>query len=122
MDGGHTIHGGRVKPGEGREAEAGIDWEALEREVFGAAETHERARDRQQAAAFRREADRIVSLILLSDMPRVDVEIAIRAFRGRVLAAFPEKEELFAAIYLGRFRRLWRQFRDPEGTLLSEEP
>jgi hypothetical protein len=54
-------------------------------------------------------------------MPRVDIEIAIRSFRERVLASFPEKEELFAALYIGRFRRLWRQFRSDESELLPDE-
>lgn len=128
MDDGHTIAGrngptaGRGEDGAGEWREAGIDWEALEREVFRAADMREREYDRERAAAFRREADRIVSLILYGDMPRVDIEIAIRAFRERVRAVFPEKEELFTALYLGRFRRLWRQFRQEGGELLEHEP
>ncbi len=122
MDDGHTLNGDRDKPDGERRGGEGIDWEALERDIFGAARMREEAYDRERAAALGREADRIVSMILFSDMPRIDIEIAIRAFRQRVLAVFPEKEELFAAVYLGRFRRIWRQFRDTEGTLLAEEP
>ena len=143
MKDGHTIHGDPAEhnggwdgtdregggrngvpdgAGGGREREAAIDWEALEREVFHAADMRERSYDRERAAVYRREADRIVSLILYSDMPRVDIEIAVRAFRRRVLAVFPEKEELFTALYLGRFRRIWRQFRQEGGELLAGEP
>jgi hypothetical protein len=118
LDEGHTMRGEHCGAGG---AGAAIDWESLEREIFSAAEGGERSEDRQRAEAFRREADRIVSLILFSDMPRVDIEIAIRAFRERVLGVFPEKEDLFAALYLSRFRRLWSQFRNDEEQLLPEE-
>ena len=97
-----------------------IDWEKLEREVFGARSERERLEDRKRAESFSREADEIVDLILTSDMPKVDVEIRIRSFRERVLAEFPEKAVLFEAVYLGRFRRIWEQFRR-EGRLLEGE-
>jgi hypothetical protein len=108
---GHTERGG-----DGGRRGIEIDWEALEREIFRAEPDPDI--DRGQAAAFRREADRIVSLILHSELPLVDIEIAIRAFRDTVLASFPEKEELFEALYLGRFRRIWEQFRDDDEELL----
>lgn len=122
MDDGHAARDERERPDDGRGTDVDIDWEALERELFGASDAHEAAHDRERAAALGREADRIVSMILFSDMPRIDIEIAIRAFRERVLAEFPEKEELFTALYLGRFRRIWRQFRDRESGLLMDEP
>ncbi len=94
-----------------------IDWEALERELFESAGIE---LDRKRALGIRMEADRIVSMILDADMPRVDIEIAARTFRSRVLEEFPCKEELFDTLYLGRFRRIWEQFRQDEGELLED--
>lgn len=95
-----------------------IDWEKLEREVFGGRGEVEGLEDRRRAESFSREADEIVDLILTFDMPKVDVEIRIRSFRERVLEEFPEKAALFEAVYIGRFRRIWEQFRR-EGRLLD---
>ena len=116
---GHTIRGGTGDTDDRGGTGAEIDWEALEREVFDSVEMRERAIDRERAETFRREADRIVSLILHSDMPRIDIEIEIRAFRSRVLAAFPDKEFLFISLYLARFRRIWNQFRDEGDELMA---
>ncbi len=96
----------------------GNSWED-EREIFESAS--ERFADGRRAEAFRRSSDRIASLILHSDMPRIDVEIEIESFREEVLAEFPEREELFEAIYLARFKRLWGQFRGGEGDLFDYE-
>jgi len=92
-------------------------WEKLERELF---ESAGRELDRKRALGIRDEADRIVSMILTRDMPRVDIEIAIREFRRRVLEEFPDKGELFDAVYAGRFRRIWDQFRQEGDTLLED--
>lgn len=107
-------HGSNDEPVRGVPG-VGIDWDSLEREIFGSVHDKENGPDR--AAEFRRESDRIVSLILYSDMPRVDIEIQIRSFRKKVLALFPEKEELFNALYVSRFRRIWAQFRGEEESL-----
>jgi uncharacterized Zn finger protein (UPF0148 family) len=115
LENGHTV---RDSEDDGKKYRTGIDWEALEREIFKTAAERNREYDKERAADFRREADRIVSLILYSDMPRVDIEIAIRTFRDRILASFPEREALFNALYLSRFRRLWNQFRDDDDQLL----
>ena len=94
-----------------------IDWDALERQLFESdGEKHDRARSK----GISTEADRIVSMILLPDMPRVDIEIAIRSFRLRVIEEFPGREELFDAIYTGRFRRIWEQFRQDGRSLLEK--
>ncbi len=91
----------------------------LERSIFKSTRRKEElSRDRERMEKIKREADRISSLILYSDMQKVDVEIAIRNFRKRVLDSFPDKRELFDAIYLGRFRRLWNQFRPGQEKLL----
>jgi len=57
-------------------------------------------------------ADRVSSLIVASDCPRVDVDIQRLALRRRCQALFPDKMQLFDMIYESRFRRLWEQFRD----------
>ncbi len=98
-----------------------FDWDSLEREIFDAVDSRDRDRDGKRAEMFRRKADRITSLILYSDMPRVDIEIEIRSFRREILAVFPGKEELFDALYLGRFRRIWEQFRDEGETLCGQD-
>jgi DNA-directed RNA polymerase subunit RPC12/RpoP len=97
------------------------DLDVLEKEIFREAGLRERKQDWERMDRIRREADRITINILYSDLPRVDVEIAIRAFRSRVLENFPGKRELFDGIYLARFRRMWKQFRDDAVTLLQEE-
>jgi hypothetical protein len=96
-----------------------FDWEAIERELFESAE--ELWHDRVRAASFRRMADRIASLILYSDMPPIDIEIEIRSFRAAVLEDFPDRRELFEAIYVGRFKRMWEQFRPDERPLFPDE-
>ena len=93
-------------------------WED-EREIFESAA--ERFADGRRAEAFRRSADRIANLILHSDMPKIDLEIEIESFREEVLAEFPDREELFEAIYTSRFKRLWEQFRCGEGELFDYE-
>ncbi len=58
-----------------------------------------------------READRIVNLILHTNLPRVDIEIQIESFRQRCLARYPDGEELFEMVYASRFRRIWDQWQ-----------
>jgi hypothetical protein len=93
----------------------GSDWENLERELFESA--YEQWRDGARAGSYRLRADRIASLILHSDMPRIDIEIEIASFRRMVVEEFPEREELFDAVYVGRFKRMWEQFRPDEEPL-----
>jgi|GEM_PF-387464 len=97
-----------------------IDWESLEREIFGAVNSRSRKVDGEKAKEIRAMADHIGALIKQSDLPRVDVEIEIRNFRQFVLEHFPEKEELFKAIYINRFRRLWDEHRKGEGPLFGD--
>ena len=98
-----------------------IDWDSLEKEIFGAVNARQRELDHARAREIRDAADRISTMILQKDMPRVDIEIEIRKLRAFVLEQFPEKEELFKAIYVGRFVRLWNQFRKGEGPLFGPE-
>lgn len=120
MKKGHEIRrgerGAAAKRGPIRE----IDWASFEKEIFAAANAREQTVvDREKAARIRAMADRIVGLIRTSDLPRVDIEIEIRNFREYVLENFPEKEELFKAIYINRFRRLWDEHRKGEGPLFG---
>ena len=108
--------------GSGRAPIRDIDWEALEREIFGAVDARSRRVDGERAKEIRAMADRISELIKQSDLPRVDIEIEIRKFRAYVLEHFPEKEELFRAIYIGRFRRLWDEHRKGERPLFGGGP
>jgi len=67
--------------------------------------------DRRRAMAdLGREADRIVNLILHSDLPRVDIDIEIENFRERCLRRYPDGEALFEMIYASRFERIWNQW------------
>jgi len=59
--------------------------------------------------------DRVSSLIVSSDLARVDVEIEIEKTRRLCRELFPHKEGLFDLIYMSRFKRLWEQFRAPNG-------
>ena len=99
--------------------EEDLDWEGIERELFESAE--ERWIDESRAASYRRAADRIASLILHSDMPPIDIEIEIQSFRASVLEDFPDRQELFEAIYVSRFKRMWEQFRRDERPLFPDE-
>ncbi|MDD3641855.1 MAG: hypothetical protein PHQ19_00100 [Candidatus Krumholzibacteria bacterium] len=70
--------------------------------------------DRAIARGIRLEADRIASLILGGEANGDEVQEEIAALRADVLEVFPGSGDLFDAIYLGRFRRLWEQFRPEE--------
>ena len=64
-----------------------------------------------------RQSDRIVNLILYSDLPRVDIEIQIENFREDCLRRYPGSDLLFEMIYASRFRRIWQQWLEerPKG-------
>ena len=66
------------------------------------------------AAEIQRAADRICTLILFGDYPRVDVEIERTNLKRRVRELLPDRVELFEMVYESRFRRLWNQWRDEE--------
>jgi len=65
---------------------------------------------REAMADLARRADRIVNLILHSDLPRVDIEIEIETFREACLRQYPDGEALFEMLYESRFRRIWEQW------------
>lgn len=66
------------------------------------------------AAMLQLEADRIYNLILHSDLPWIDIEIQIDEMRELCRMRQPEKVELFEAVYVSRFHRLWDQWREEE--------
>jgi hypothetical protein len=57
-----------------------------------------------------READRIVNLILHTNMPRVDIEIQIENFRQECHRRYSDSDDLFEMIYASRFQRIWDQW------------
>lgn len=71
--------------------------------------------EEEKLDTLRRAADRVSSLIVSSDVARVDVEIEIEKTRRLCRELFPHREGLFDLIYLSRFKRLWEQFRDLGG-------
>ena len=60
-----------------------------------------------------RTSDRIVNLILHSDLEWIDIEIEADKMRQRVLEADPDRLDTFEMIYPPRFRRIWSQWREP---------
>jgi len=56
------------------------------------------------------ESDRIVNLILHTNLPRVDIDIQVDQFREACLRRYPGTEDLFERVYGSRFRRIWEQW------------
>ena len=67
------------------------------------------ARARGDIGDLRRRADRITSMILHSDVPSVDIEIARNELREYVRQSFPDRVDLFEMVYEARWRRLAEQ-------------
>jgi len=63
-----------------------------------------------------READRIVNLILHTNMPRVDIDIQIEDFREACARRWPGCDGLFEMVYASRFRRIWEQWQQERPT------
>jgi hypothetical protein len=68
------------------------------------------ADEREELESLSREAERIVTLILHTGLPRVDIDIQIENFREECLRRFPDSELLFDMVYAARFRRIWEQW------------
>jgi hypothetical protein len=66
---------------------------------------------RHRLDILKRQADRVCSLILMSDYPDVDVDIEIEKVRQTCEDLFPDRMWLFEIVYEARFRRLREQFR-----------
>ncbi len=67
---------------------------------------------RERMREVQRMADRVCTLILSSDLPAIDIEIAKSKVRERCLELYPDREELYEMVYESRFQRLWNQFRE----------
>jgi hypothetical protein len=65
---------------------------------------------RERLDALSREAERIVTLILHTNMPRVDIDIQIEDFREECVRQFPGSDDVFEMVYAARFRRIWEQW------------
>jgi hypothetical protein len=55
-------------------------------------------------------ADGISRLILSTDLPGVDILLAVERLRDLRDELFPGREGLFEMVYVKRFERLWEQF------------
>lgn len=80
------------------------------REISGALRYARRKED-AKVAEIRTRADKIVSLIISTDYPLIDIEIEKQKFKERIQELFPDKTYLYTLIYESRFRRLEEQFR-----------
>ncbi|MBI2875819.1 MAG: hypothetical protein HYY20_02940 [Candidatus Tectomicrobia bacterium] len=70
--------------------------------------------EQANAEELQRMASEVCYLILSSDFPWIDIEIAKTEVRERCRQLFPDKMELYEMIYESRFKRLWEQFREGE--------
>jgi hypothetical protein len=70
-------------------------------------ESDPRARLRE----LQRLCDDVCARIVATDLPEVDVQIAIAAVREFAEQHFPERLDLFEMVYEARFERLWQQCR-----------
>lgn len=70
----------------------------------------------EPADILKREADRIVQLILNSDLPWVDIAIQIENMRELCREIDPDNLEFFERIYDSRFQRLREQWRREENS------
>jgi hypothetical protein len=70
---------------------------------------------RERMSQLQRRADRVCFLIVISDLPAIDIEIEKIKVRQRCLEPYPDREWLCDMIYESRFDRLCEQFRE-EGT------
>ncbi len=73
--------------------------------------------DDRAAEEIKRAADRISTLILFGDYPRVDIEIEQAKLKRRVRDLMPDRLLWFEMVYASRFRRLWNQWRNEEPML-----
>jgi DNA-directed RNA polymerase subunit RPC12/RpoP len=62
------------------------------------------------------EADRICQMILDKSYQAIDIEIAKEKLYNLCLELFPDKIHLYDLIFEPRFKRLWEQFRQEEGS------
>ena len=63
---------------------------------------------------LKKRADEICNLIMSSDSVWEQVQIKIRELRVLCEEMFPEKLELFEKIYINRFHKLWKEWKNPQ--------
>lgn len=67
--------------------------------------------EEEKLLMIKRASERIASLILDPEYPKIDIEIEKGKFKGLIKEQFPEKVYLYDLIYEPRFKRLEEQFR-----------
>lgn len=65
---------------------------------------------RDFARELARRSDRIVALILYSDLPWIDIVLEIQSMRDLVETEAPDLAETFERIYAARFQRIHEQW------------
>jgi len=70
--------------------------------------------DRREARQLARKVDHIAMLIVASDYPLIDIQIARSNLRNEAEELCPERIDIYDRIYESRFDRLIEQFREPE--------
>ena len=70
--------------------------------------------DRREARQLARKVDHIAMLIVASDYPLIDLQIARSNLRNEARELCPERIDIYDRIYESRFDRLIEQFREPE--------
>lgn len=70
--------------------------------------------DRREARRFARKADHIAMLIVASDYPLIDIQIARNNLREEAEQIYPERIDAYDRIFESRFDRLIEQFRETE--------
>ena len=68
-------------------------------------------RESRYLRRFQDRADEITHLIVNTDVPWIDISIAIEHLREEGRRLFPLKMDLFELIFVSRFKRLWHQWR-----------
>lgn len=68
-------------------------------------------RESRYLRRFQHRADEIAHLIVNTDIPWIDISIAIEQLREEGRRLFPLKMDLFELIFVSRFKRLWHQWR-----------
>ena len=81
----------------------------------------EEEEDLPLAERLKRGSDRIVNLILHSDLEWIDIQLDINRLRELCADEAPAKLELFDALYTERFYRIWEQWREGKGEASGEE-
>jgi len=72
------------------------------------------ARETRYLRAFQRKADHISQLIINTDLSWIDILIEIDKLRQEAERLFPRKAHIFEMIYVSRFKRFWKEWRNDD--------